>query len=649
MQTNSDGSPQSLLYATGMDSVAEASVVGVAIIDGESTCVYVNDALCRLAGKTREQLLGLGREEIFESGARGHLRVRSEVISEGSDEVGSIITAVEMGRSPQAARGFTAVEDLMEALIGTANDAVVVIDDAGEILSASESCRALFGWPREELVGVNLSLLMKPQDASSHQLHVDRYLSSGEPVALGRRRRVEAIRRDGTSMAIEIRVVESPSEAGTRFIGFIRDLSEIDELRSRVSRVEDRDALTGLLTHSSFELALAESIEPSDDPWSLVKIDVANFHYVNTAHGHHTGDDLLRAIAREIESVAPRGPIGRTGGDRFGFVVATERLDQVVRVLRSRIAARGRSRGISHPVKLHVGVCSLSGRENADILMASADSAIREAKRTPWHLYVAYDEELREAVVTEARLAGEIHRAVSHGELVTYFQREVDLADNKIIGHEALVRWRHPEDGLIAPDRFLPMATSEGLMPALGVQVFAASLDFVHKSEHIGHPGRVWVNLSAGQLFDDSVVQYAKSAVEFGVSPDRLGFEITEQVALTLVSSASKNLELLRDMGIAIAIDDFGTGYSSLSQLRHVPADVVKLDRSFLTDIHEVQRQRDFVGACIDLAHTLDLKVIVEGVESQADASLMADLGCESAQGYYFGRPVPAEEALGAL
>jgi len=633
----------------GVDSVAETSEIGLAILDSESSVVYANDTLCRQVGKVREVLLGSHGGSIFESCTRGHLRVRTETICSGSDEVGAVITAVDMSLAPQAARGFKAVDDLMEALIGTANDAVVVIDSVGEILSASESCRLLFGWSKDDLIGANLSMLMKPGDASAHQQHVDHYLASGAPVVLGRRRRVEGVRRDGTHVAIEIRVVESPGHGPTRFIGFMRDLSEMDELRSRVTHVKQRDVLTGLLTRRAFELTLADSLEKSDSPHSLVKIDVANFHFVNTAHGNRTGDELLRSIAREIQSVVTQALVGRVSGDRFAFLVDTERVDEVVRALRSRIEARGRSRGIAHPVKLHVGVCPHAGGEGVETLMRSTAAAVREAKRSPSHLYVSFDHELSQAVNVEARRVGEIHSAVSSGQLVTYFQPEVDLSNEETIGHEALVRWKHPEDGLLSPDSFLPLMTSEGLMPALGVQVFAASLDFVKKTEQVGHSGRVWVNLSVGQLFDDSVVQYARSAIKLGVSPDHLGFEVTEQVALVLASAASDNLVRLRDLGVAIAIDDFGTGYSSLSQLRQVPADVVKLDRSFLTDIHDDRRQRNFVGACIDLAHTLDMKVVVEGVETRADALLMAELGCESAQGYYFGRPVPAEDALGAL
>lgn len=183
-------------------------------------------------------------------------------------------------------------------------------------------------------------------------------------------------------------------------------------------------------------------------------------------------------------------------------------------------------------------------------------------------------------------------------------------------------------------------------MPSLGVEVFGQALNFIRQSERLGHTGRIWVNLSAGQLFDDSVLRYAQAAIDFGVSPDSLGFEITEQDAIDVASIATDNFTKLMDLGVGLAIDDFGTGYSTLSQLRHVPADVVKLDRSFLSDIHTDLRQRKFVGACINLAHTLDMSVIVEGIETEADAVLMAEMGCESAQGYWFGRPVPAAEAL---
>lgn len=649
---------------------------GLALIDRRGMIQAVNGALGELLGWSDDLFVGRALDEVlgtlparqllagtrhagdeqtvtfeFPNCHRAHrvLSARSWTV-----EPYPGFTYVVVAFTPQAKRrdetiGRGVTDKLIDTFMESVTDAVLVMDEDGQVVSASQSVEEVFGWPRRTVVGSGIKMLLNPVGPSSDRDLMERLAESDSIGGIGVPIHTSGLRRDGSIIPLELRVVKDTSTHPPTYVGFIRDLRAIERLAARLDLASRTDQLTGLLSQRSFMDEMRALVEHADRPWSVVKMDLARFRYVNQAHGFAIGDQLLRSVARHLRALIPEGPVGRVGGDRFAFVTGTDEVDAVVWEVRSRIEGGGRSRGISHPLRINVGVAHCTGRETAEELMRSSDAATRAAKNSSEGLYQTFDDELRSSVDAETKLVGDLHGALTAHELVTFFQPEVKLADQSIVGHEALVRWRHPVRGLLGPDEFLSLATAEGLMPGLGVSVFAASLEFIRTAEQHGHGGRVWVNLSAGQLFDDSVLRYAKAAIEFGVDPERLGFELTEQVALAVATVASDNLNRLVDLGVALAIDDFGTGYSTLSQLRMVPADVVKLDRSFLVDIHTDRHQRDFVGACINLAHTLEMSVIVEGIETQADATLMAEMGCEAGQGFWFGRPVPAEEALGAL
>ncbi len=667
---------------SAIDAIVQSTLFGVAVIDTGGHLTFANDELCRLLGAEMEQLKGDGYVAVIgsetaralcgvdhgthtdvpslaeadlsfrpkhEFGSGPLLRARSWPVEKDGEFVCRAAVFVDLSDRVRDRNRQQVADELIATLMDSVTDAVLVIDADGRIESASRAVESVFGWPGWSVVGAGIRMLFNPLDPTDDRHYLQRLIRLRGETGLGSRVMVSGHHRDGTVVPLELRIVENSSTSPPTYVGFIRDLREIERLTARLDMASRTDELTGLLSQRAFMSELRAMVEHADQRWSIVKIDLSRFRYVNRAHGFAVGDEVLRSVAGDLRGLAPESPVGRVGGDRFAFVVPTDAVDGLVWEVRSRIEGRGRSGGISHPLRVNVGVAHFTGRETAEELMQASDSATRAAKSSNERLYRTFDFEMRSRVDSEIELVGDLHTAISDHQLETWFQPEVALDDRSVIGHEALVRWRHPAKGIIGPDSFLPWAISEGLMPSLGVEVFGHALDFIRKCERLGHCGRVWVNLSAGQLFDDSVLRYAKAAIDFGISPESLGFELTEQDAIDVASIATDNFAKLMDLGVGLAIDDFGTGYSTLSQLRTVPADVVKLDRSFLSDIHTNRRQRNFVGACINLAHTLDMSVIVEGVECEADAILMAEMGCESAQGYWFGRPVPAAEALSDL
>ena len=664
------------------ESLANSMMVGLAVIDADGLLTFANFQLEQILACTVEDLTGQGWIDVLgERNAEelsmvvdqpevGHLRhpdveitfdvpgveggdrlvrARSWPVYNDQDFLCRMAVFMDVSDRSDELRRKQVTDELIGTFMESVNDAVLVMDESGRIESASHSVESVFGWPCWSVLGASIKMLLNPIDPRGDVEYFDRLLSRRAAVGSGVPINTSGRHRDGSIIPLELRVVRNSSTSPTTYVAIVHDLREIESLSARLDHAARTDGLTGLLSQRSFMSDLRALVQHADRPWSLVKVDLARFRYVNQAHGFGVGDDLLRSVARDLRRLVPDGPVGRVGGDRFALVAETCKIDEVVWDLRSRIEGRGRAGGISHPLRINVGVAHFTGRETAEDLMQASDAATRVAKQRTEGLYQTFDAELSSSVDDETELVGELHGALSARELATFFQPEVDLRDSRVIAHEALVRWHHPERGLLGPDEFLPLATAEGLMPSLGVQVLAASLDFVRQAERIGHSGRVWVNLSAGQLFDDSVLRYAKAAIDFGVDPERLGFELTEHDALAVATVAADNLASLVDLGVGLAIDDFGTGYSTLSQLRTVPADLVKLDRSFLVDIHTNPKQRDFVGACVNLAHTLDMNVVVEGIETRADAILMAEMGCDSGQGFWFGRPAPADEALTAL
>jgi len=620
-----------LLDVIGADRFAQLAPSGKSA-DSSSPSTPVDIKLVVPDGDTRKSML----------------RLRSWPMINDGIQVGHLLITIDISDRYEDVRRYQVADDLIEAFMGVVRDAVVVADANGIIRSVSNSVEEMFGWRREDLVGASVELLMTGGDAAGHAGWMEQYRTTDGLGLMGKRRTVKARRRSGEIFPIEVRVVENVVGDPPGFVAFIRDLGEIEDLNRRIEEAHQTDELTGLLTQHSFTDALRRSTADAEVPLSLVKVDIARFHHVNSAYGYETGDALLKSVAREIRAVVGELPAGRLGGDEFAFVVPTKDVARVVPALSSRVEGRGRSRGIGHPIRLSVGVAHQTSGSVEDLLKA-AYSALRVAQSGTPTGYVEHSDVIAEAAAREVSLLADIHAAVRSRQLVTYFQPEIDLRTGLTIGHEALVRWNHPERGLIPPDQFLFLAKAENLMPALGVQVLAASLDFIRKSADLGHVARVWVNLSSEQLLDDSVVEYARAAIGGGLDPNSLGFEVTEHDAFVVESDASNHLQSLRDLGLAIAIDDFGTGYSSLTQLRNVPAEVVKLDRSFLMSIHTDEMQKKFVGSCIDLAHTLDRTVVAEGIESEADGDLVARLGCDMAQGYWYGRPVPAAEALSRI
>jgi diguanylate cyclase len=439
----------------------------------------------------------------------------------------------------------------------------------------------------------------------------------------------------------------------TLLIAIARSAYAFRQLRALAdSRREARtDELTGLPNRRLFFESLAASLEPgAAETTAVLMIDLDRFKEINDSLGHHVGDDVLRQLGpRLTDAVGTSGTVARLGGDEFGLVLSAP-IDAAAAI---RVAERIREalrqpfqlEGMSLRVDASIGIALAPEHGTApETLLQKADVAMFAAKRShaPWQVYSSdYDQNARERL----QLTEDLRDALRLREIVLFYQPILDLASGLVTGAEALARWRHPSRGVLPPVTFLGLIADAGLMGPFTMDVLDQALVQQSRWSMAGYDVRVSVNISAASLRDDELPdKIAALIAKRKVNPNRLILEITEDSFIADPEQALLVLERLRALGVELSIDDFGTGFSSLTYIRRLPVSELKLDRTFLTGAPEDKRAVSIIRSTVDLAHSLGLRIVAEGIENLDALELVDDLGCDAAQGYLMGRPVPAEE-----
>ncbi len=439
-----------------------------------------------------------------------------------------------------------------------------------------------------------------------------------------------------------------------RVVATMYDITEQRRIEDELLRTARFDTLTGLLNRGSFTQAVRDAVAAAgrdDRLTAAMLLDIDNFKDVNDTLGHGAGDRLLKALSERLtRAVGDAGIVARFGGDEFGVLLTPvdrrSRIDGVARRLLEAIGRPLRLDGAELRIGASLGVAVVDPAvADAETLLSRADIALYRAKDQGRGVYRYFTEEMDLAVRRRVTLGRELRTAIEAGQLLLFYQPQVDADTGAVIGVEALVRWNHPERGVVGPAEFIPISESLGLAGGIGRWVIGEACRQIRAWLDAGlTPPVVAVNLSATQFAAPGELErdLAEAMARHGVTPDRLELELTETVLMEASAEHSDALMRLRESGFRLSIDDFGTGYSSLDYLRRFPADRIKIDQNFVKDMHSTPGNEAIVKAIIGLARQLGMGVIAEGVETLAHRDLLRQWDCREMQGYYFSRPAAA-------
>jgi diguanylate cyclase (GGDEF)-like protein/PAS domain S-box-containing protein len=525
------------------------------------------------------------------------------------------------------------------------SDSIFLHDADGRVVDVNQRACDALGYSRQELLALKLPDI--DTDSAQHGVAaLFSALSKDEPLVLESRFR----RRDGTLFPVEMRIGAMRMHGRRHLLFLVRDISANRRIQQCLHHLADHDSLTGLPNRGAFLRSLQNALQDGGR-LALLLVDLDRFRHLNEALGEIAGDRLLQEAARRLQAALPPGAmLARTGGDEFAALLRDGHCMQQLAAARGMLAALEEDFMLDRqPLHLSASIGVSFYPEDGDDcrqLLRHAEAALQRAKTAGRDKLQRHDPGADAACCSRPALEAGLHHAARRGELELHYQAKVDARSNRISGCEALLRWRHPEQGLLLPERFIPLAEETGLIVPLTRWVLHEACRQVQVWQALGlAPGPVAVNLSAGPFIDAGLVQDVRQALlETGMDPALLELEITESMMLHGAEHARAVLAGLKALGISIAIDDFGIGYSSLSQLKSLPIDIIKIDRSFITDVPGDQADEAITTAIVAMGKSLRVAVVAEGVEAAEQLDFLRGLGCDQIQGYYFSRPLPAAQ-----
>ena len=549
-------------------------------------------------------------------------------------------------------RALRESERWFRSLVQEASELIVVVDSDSTVRYLTDSVLPVLGYDPQSLLGRKLVELAHPDDVG----HLEKVIAS-EPSGQAFECRLRS--RAGVWVFMEWAHGTRPDARGCILTG--RDVSERKKLEEELRHQAFHDSLTGLANRALFENRLAHALaglRRREGGVSVVFVDLDDFKTVNDSLGHPAGDELLHLVGERLRyNLRSSDTAARLGGDEFGLLLdgaataeaATEAARRLLAALEPPFTVGGRELSISASLGIALAT---SGRETMEDLMRNADLAMYEAKRRGGAQLSIFEESMHEIALGRLELGAELQRAVDEQQFDLHFQPIVRLDTAAVIGAEALIRWRHPERGLLLPSQFLALAEQTGLVVPIGRQVLAEACRTLAAWQG-RHPRAealtLSVNVSMRQLHDARIVDDVRRVLaEEGIAPQRLVLEITESFLADETEAALHCLQRLRALGVRLAVDDFGTGYSALSYLQRFPIDLLKIDRSFIEHARRSSPSLNLVRSIVQLGRSLHLDLVAEGVEDAEQAAELLAMGVKSGQGFYFARPLEAEhfEAL---
>ncbi|MBI3344927.1 MAG: EAL domain-containing protein [Gammaproteobacteria bacterium] len=546
-----------------------------------------------------------------------------------------------------------AEQALREIAIALENavEGIARLDAEGRYSTVNKAYADMIGYAPEDLIGAEWSITVHPDDLGLAKAAYQRMRASGKSEV-----EVRGLRKDGSVFYNHIVMVGTYDEQN-KLIGhycFMHDITQRKQAEARLEHLALYDPLTGLPNRKLLDDRLRQVLSEADREGHMVAllfIDLDHFKHINDSFGHGMGDKLLRAVAGQLSAGLRAGDtIARLGGDEFAVVLPNIRhVDEVagiVRKIQALLDAPFTVDGRELHVSASIGI-TLYPLDEGDVegLIRNADTAMYHAKESGRNTFRLYTAELHARATRRLALESGLRHALNREEFVLHYQPQVDLRTGRLVGMEALLRWRHPEEGLIPPMEFIPVAEETGLIVPIGEWVLKTVCTQIRVWEKQGFPPlRVAVNLSVQQVKHRVLLETVRRALaEARVEPQYLDLELTESI-LIKGAQTTTCIEALDEMGVNFSLDDFGTGYSSLAYLKRFPIDHLKIDRSFVRDIATDPDDAAIVKAVIAMARALGMKVIAEGVETREQLELLSGEGCDMIQGYYCSKPLPADE-----
>ncbi len=655
----------------------ETSGFGFWLIDKSGVLHDVNDTYVRLSGYSRSELIGMHFSKLVacedKSAASEMLQCMlrdSSVRKAQHRHKDGALWDVEYSTSHTRTHPEKFVilfhhnresVELLQQLRLTAevfensNEALVITDAQGSILSVNRAYCQITGYSREEIIGENPSKLKSGKhDKAFYEAMWESLTEHGHWVG-----EIWDRRKNGEIFPkwLSISAIYSDKGEVTNYVGSFSDISELKGIEKELQRLAYYDSLTGLANRTLFKERLEEELNRCDrfeQHCAVLFLDLDRFKLINDTMGHAAGDELLIEVSQRVQqSLRTTDTFARMGGDEFTLLLPNIRNTDAVAYVAQNIIKL-----LNEPVRVGGEEVRLGGSigiaiypedgDNLETLTRHADTAMYEAKANGRSQYHFYSSHMDKVSHEHLRLESDLHYAIKRNELYINFQPQIDAHSGKVVHSEALVRWNQKERGNVPPDIFIPIAEESGLILEIGEWVIHEVCRTIRSWNEKGvEVPPVAINLSARQFRQaDLVTQILDILDDYGIGVEALEFEVTEGVAMENAESTMHRLSMLAKEGFSLAIDDFGTGYSSLSYLKNFPLNKLKLDRSFVMNIPADSNDVAISSAVIHMAHSLGMEVIAEGVETMEQVAFLLSEGCSLMQGYYFSKPLSADDYL---
>jgi diguanylate cyclase (GGDEF)-like protein/PAS domain S-box-containing protein len=568
---------------------------------------------------------------------------------------GTVGIYTDVTEAKQRQRALEHGEQRMRAVMNSVIDGILTLADDGTVESANPAAARIFGYDQDAMIGLGVGDLLahaRPGWTERPVMLAVAEFNSLPPQTL---LEVVGVRRGGTTFLLELSVTSIDLHGRRMFIAAVRDITERKAAEQSVLYHATHDILTDLPNRALFDDRLRTALRHAartGEMLGVLFLDLDRFKMINDTLGHTIGDSLLVAVSRRPRgSVREDDTVARMGGDEFIFILrglrcsddAVKPAQKVLSAIRPPFHVQGHELHITASVGVSVYPADGVAPEQ---LLRCADVALYRAKDGGRNRLELYNPTMNARIVQQMALESQLRRAIEQQQFVLVYQPQVDLETGKVVGIEALLRWHHPELGVMPPDQFVPLAEDSGLIHRLGIWVLRTACLQHRAWRASGLPRlRLAINVSARQLQNRELGQWIEEILtETGMDPDCLDLEITESVLLQEGDCTAGMLDTIAAMGVGLALDDFGTGYSSLSCLKRFPIRRLKIDRSSVCDIGTSEGDAALARAVIAMAHGLGVSVIAEGIETTDQLSILRSYGCDEGQGYLLGRPVLASE-----